>query len=80
MDNCPVCKAKIEGSESGFIDGHIVKCPVHGWIEVSDTAYITRANEPRGSWERALKKARQRAPQERGTIGGQRPRILDSDF
>jgi hypothetical protein len=77
---CPVCKIEAAETEQGFIDGYGLKCPVHGWIEVSDTALATRSNEPRAAWEMALARARDRAFRERGTIGGQRPRILDMDF
>jgi hypothetical protein len=80
MDKCPVCKQTLEQSERGFIDGYAVKCPVHGWIEISDTVNTTRSNEPRDAWERALRKARDRAHRDSDTLAWRRPRILDHDF
>ena len=82
MDKCPICKAEAEQIDRGFIDGYAVKCPIHGWFEFSDTAKVTRGNEPREAWERALTKARLRALQtaQDETVAGKRPQILDSDF
>jgi len=83
MEKCPVCQALVEQFEQGFIDGCAVKCPIHGWFELSDTALVTRSGEPREAWERALTKARKRVlhqTEQNETIAGKRPRILDSDF
>ena len=82
MQKCPVCQAEAEQVERGFIDGYAVKCPTHGWFEVSDTVRATRESEPREAWERALTNARARAiqPAQSETIAGNRPRILDLDF
>jgi hypothetical protein len=77
---CPVCKIEALETEQGFMDGYGLKCAVHGWIEVSDTALKTRSNETRAAWEVALVRARGRSLREIGTVGGQRPRILDTDF
>jgi hypothetical protein len=82
MDQCPVCKAEAEEVERGFFDGTAVKCPAHGWFEYSDTVQVSRSNEPREAWERALTKARNRAQRtgKHETVAGKRPRIVDHDF
>lgn len=82
MDQCPICKSKTLSTERGLFDGIAFMCPTHGWIEVTDTALMTRANETREAWERALTNARARTIKtaQSETIAGSRPKIFDYDF
>jgi hypothetical protein len=75
MATCPICRSEAEEIEPGtFIDGTWFRCLKHREFGVSDTALKTRKDAEPEQWERALKKAIERAgPQER-------PKILDLDF
>jgi len=71
---CPICKSEAEEIEPGTFDGVWFRCLKHREFGVSDTALKTRKNVEPEQWERALKKAIERAGPE------ERPKILDLDF
>ena len=60
--------------EPGTFDGVWFRCLKHREFGVSDTALKTRRDAEPEQWERALKKATERAGE------GNRPKILDTDF
>ena len=70
----PICKAEAEEIEPGTFDGVWFRCLKHREFGVSDTALKTRKDAEPEQWERALKKATERAGE------GNRPKILDNDF
>ena len=74
MTMCPICKAEAEEIEPGTFDGVWFRCLKHREFGVSDTALKTRRDAEPEQWERALKKATERAGE------GNRPKILDTDF
>ena len=75
MATCPICKAEAEEIEPGtFVDGVWFRCLKHREFGVSDTALKTRKDAEPEQWERALKKATERAGE------GNRPKILNLDF
>jgi len=75
MATCPICKAEAEEIEPGtFVDGVWFRCLKHREFGVSDTALKTRKDAEPEQWERALKKAIERAGAQ------ERPKILDLDF
>src|SRR5215475_1618202 len=74
MTMCPICKAEAEEIEPGTFDGVWFRCLKHREFGVSDTALKNRKNAEPEQWERALKKAIERAGLE------ERPKILDLDF
>jgi hypothetical protein len=75
METCPICKSEAEIIEPGtFVDGTWFRCLRHREFGVSDTALQSRKNAEPEEWERALKKAIERAGPE------ERPKILDLDF
>jgi hypothetical protein len=74
MTMCPICKAEAEEIEPGTFDGVWFRCLKHREFGVSDTALKTRKDAEPEQWERALKKATERAGE------GNRPKILDLDF
>jgi hypothetical protein len=75
MVSCPICKAEAEEIEPGtFVDGTWFRCLKHREFGVSDTALKTRKDAESEQWERALKKATERAGE------GNRPKILNLDF
>ena len=74
MVTCPVCKSEAEEIEPGTFDGVWFRCLKHREFGVSDTALKTRKDAEPEQWERALKKAVERAGE------GNRPKILDEDF
>ena len=74
MATCPVCKTEAEEIDPGTFDGVWFRCLKHREFGVSDTALITRRGAEPEQWERALKKAIERAGE------GTRPKILDTDF
>src|SRR5262245_2951190 len=74
MATCPICKSEAEEIEGDTFDGVWFRCLKHREFGVSDTALKTRKNAEPEEWERALKKAIERAGAE------ERPKILDLDF
>jgi len=74
MTMCSICKAEAEEIEPGTFDGVWFRCLKHREFGVSDTALKTRKDAEPEQWERALKKATERAGE------GNRPKILDTDF
>jgi hypothetical protein len=74
MVTCPVCKSEAEEIEPGTFDGVWFRCLKHREFGVSDTALKTRKDAEPEQWERALKKAFERAGAEK------RPKITDDDF
>ena len=74
MVTCPICKSEAEKIDPGTFDGVWFRCLTHREFGVSDTALKTRRNADQEQWERALKKAIERAGPE------ERPKILDLDF
>ena len=74
MVTCPVCKSEAEEIEPGTFDGVWFRCLKHREFGVSHTALKTRKDAEPEQWERALKKAVERAGE------GNRPKILDEDF
>jgi hypothetical protein len=74
MATCPVCKAELEEIEGDTFDGVWFRCLKHREFGVSHTALKTRKAAEPEQWERALKKAIERAGAE------ERPKILDLDF
>jgi hypothetical protein len=74
MATCPICKSEAEEIEGEAFDGVWFRCLKHREFGVSDTALKTRKNAEPEQWERALKKAIERAGPE------ERPKILDLDF
>jgi hypothetical protein len=66
--------AEAEEIEPGTFDGVWFRCLKHREFGVSDTALKTRKDAEPEQWERALKKATERAGE------GNRPKILDEDF
>jgi hypothetical protein len=75
MATCPICKSEAQEIEPGtFVDGTWFRCLKHREFGVSDTALKTRKDAEPEQWERALKKAIERAGE------GNRPKILDLDF
>jgi len=73
MVTCPICKSEAEIIEPGTFDGTWFRCLKHREFGVSDTALKTRKSAEPEEWEGALKKAIERA-------GEERPKILDLDF
>jgi hypothetical protein len=68
-------KSEAQEIEPGtFVDGTWFRCLKHREFGVSDTALKTRKDADPEQWERALKKAIERAGAE------ERPKILDLDF
>ena len=74
MATCPVCKSEAEEIEPGTFDGVWFRCLKHREFGASDTALKTRKDAEPEQWERALKKAIERAGAEK------RPKITDDDF
>ena len=74
MAICPVCKSEAEVIDPGTFDGVWFRCLKHREFGVSDTALKTRKDASSEQWERALKRATERAGE------GTRPKILDTDF
>ena len=74
MATCPVCRSEAEEIEPGTFDGVWFRCLKHREFGVSDTALKTRKDAEPEQWERALKKAIERAR------GENRPKITDDDF
>jgi hypothetical protein len=70
MTMCPICKAEAEEIEPGTFDGVWFRCLKHREFG----ALKTRKDVEPEQWERALKKATERAGE------GNRPKILDTDF
>jgi len=71
MVTCPICKSEAEEIEPGTFDGMWFRCLKHREFGVSDTALKTRKNAEPEQWERALKKAIERAgPGERPKNSG----------
>jgi hypothetical protein len=70
----PNSKSEAEEIEGDTFDGVWFRCLKHREFGVSDTALKTRKNAEPEQWERALKKAIERAGPE------ERPKILDLDF
>ena len=58
---CPICKSEAEEIEPGTFDGVWFRCLKHREFGVSDTALKTRKDAEPEQWERALKKATERA-------------------
>jgi hypothetical protein len=76
MATCPICKSEAEEIEPGTFDGVWFRCLKHREFGVSDTVLSLKPRMDAGSdeWERALKKAIERAGPD------ERPKILDLDF
>jgi hypothetical protein len=74
MATCPVCRSEAEEIEGDTFDGVWFRCLKHREFGVSDTALKTRKDAEPEQWERALKKAIERAGAE------ERLKILDLDF
>jgi hypothetical protein len=74
MVMCPICKSEAEEIEGDAFDGLWFRCLKHREFGVSDTALKTRRNADPKQWERAPKKAIERAGPE------ERSKILDLDF
>jgi hypothetical protein len=74
MVTWPICKSEAEEIRPRAFDGVWFRCLKHREFGVSDTALKTRKNAEPEEWERALKKAIERAEP------GERPKILDLDF
>src|SRR5262245_42138250 len=74
MVTCPICKSEANEIEGDAFDGAWFRCLKHREFGVSDTALKTRKNAEPEEWERALKKAIERAGPE------ERPKILDLIF
>jgi hypothetical protein len=74
MAICPVCKSEAEEIDPGTFDGVWFRCLKHREFGVSDTALKTGKDASPEQWERALKRATERAGE------GMRPKILDTDF
>jgi hypothetical protein len=74
MVTCPICKSEAKKIDPGTFDGVWFRCLKHREFGVSDTALKTRKNAEPEQWERALKKAIERAGPE------ERPKIPDLDF
>ena len=74
MATCPICKSEAEEIEGDAFDGVWFRCLKHREFGVSNTALKTRKDAEPEQWERALKKAIERAGPE------ERPKILDLDF
>ena len=74
MVTCPICKSEAEEIEGDTFDGVWFRCLKHREFGVSNTALKTRKNAEPEQWERALKKAIERAGPE------ERSKILDLDF
>ena len=74
MAICPVCKSEAEVIDPGTFDGVWFRCLKHREFGISDTAVKTRKDASPEQWERALKRATERAGE------GTRPKILDTDF
>jgi hypothetical protein len=81
MKQCPICKSDAEDLRPSLVE-NALKCTTHGEVEFSNGVRDKRWNEPRAAWERALKKARERAIKtgKNITISNHGPEILDSDF
>ena len=65
MTMCPICKAEAEEIQGDTFDGVWFRCLKHREFGVSDTALKTRMDAEPEQWERALKKAIERAGPER---------------
>jgi len=74
MATCPVCKSEAEQIDGDTFEGVWFRSLKHREFGVSDTALKNRKNAEPEEWERALKKAIERAGLE------ERPKILDLDF
>ena len=74
MAICPICRLEAEEIDPGTFDGVWFRCLKHREFGVSATALKTRKNADPEQWERALKKATERAPE------GKRAKITDYDF
>ena len=61
MATCPVCKSEAEEIETGTFDGVWFRCLKHREFGVSDTALKMKKDAEPEQWERALKKAIERA-------------------
>lgn len=73
MATCPICKKEAkELDRTGDHDGF--DCPLHNKFKVSDTAMVTRKDEPESSWEKAFAMAKARTSSEDW------PLIRDQDF
>ena len=73
MATCPICKSEAApldrtGDAEGF------DCSQHGKFKVSSTVFATRSGATLEQWEKALRRARARQPNEWA------PCIIDSDF